>query len=469
MTYTKYIAHKIMIVAKMAIAAAVAIALSCDEFVSIAPPKTEIISEVAFKGELSAKSAVTGIYSLMMSGRSFASAGLEEYTGILSDEMINYSVRSDQIQFYQNSLSPQNTDVLGVFWTEAYKYILNANVIIEGVSQSDNLIPEVKNEIIGEAKFIRGYCYFHLVNLFGEVPLLLSSDYRANAIAPRSPVSSVYASIETDLLEARALLNADYSASNGERTRPNKGAATALLARVYLYTGQWEKADEFSSYVIENASLYTLEEHLDDVFLSNSDEAIWQLRPVRPGLNTPQGQLFILTAPPNSVTQRVSLTPHLVDSFETDDERRLHWVGDFSTDDGTWHYCHKYKLAVNAEVLEYAMVLRLAEQFLIRAEARANLDDLEGAKEDLNRIRNRAGLANTQSSDKAAILDAIEQERRVEFFAECGHRWFDLKRTGKANEILGLLKTDWQLTDVLLPIPESERLLNPALTQNEGY
>src|SRR5690606_25920879 len=100
----------------------------------------------------------------------------------------------------------------------------------------------------------------------------------------------------------------DFSASNGDRTQPNRGTATALLARLYLYTEQWEKADQFASILIDDDTRYSLKEDLNSVFLANSSEAIWQLRPVIPGVNTPQGQLFILSAAPNSTTRRVSLT-----------------------------------------------------------------------------------------------------------------------------------------------------------------
>lgn len=460
---------KVVMAAKIMFATASFILVACDEFIAVDPPKTEIVSEVIFENELSANSALAGIYSLMMSSQSFTRAGLEEYTGILSDEMINYSTRPDQIQFYNNSLSTRNTDVLAVFWREAYKYILNVNTIIEGVNRSENLSKGAKNQISGEAKFIRAYCYLHLVNLFGEVPYLSTPDYRVNAQEPRSSVSLIYDHIEADLLEAHSLLKDDYATTSGERIRPNRGAAMALLARVYLFTGQWEKADQFASPLIANSSLYSLETNLNEVFLANSKEAIWQLRPVVPGVNTPQGQLFILSAPPNSTTRRVSLTPDLVGAFEPGDERRTNWVDSLSNTTSTWYYCSKYKVAVNPVVSEYSMILRLAEQFLIRAEARANLNDLDGAKSDLNTIRNRAGLPDVISNDQVLILEEIQRERRVELFAEGGHRWFDLKRTDKANEVLTSLKADWQPTDVLFPIPDSERLLNPNLTQNEGY
>jgi hypothetical protein len=442
---------------------------ACDEFIAIDPPKTEIVSAAVFENELSAKAALSGIYSLMMSSASFTRAGLEEYTGILSDEMLNYSTRPDQVQFFQNSLNATNTDVLSVFWREAFKYILNANTVLEGVVRSSALSQNAKDQFIGEAKFIRAYCYFHLVNLFGEVPYLETSDYRINANAPRSSISLIHASIEADLLHAQSLLRDDFAASGGERTRPNRGAATALLARHYLYTQQWSKADQYASMLIDNTATYSLLQNLNSVFLANSMEAIWQLKPVVPGANTPQGQLFILSAAPNAATRRVSLTAASVNAFEAGDERKNRWVGSFTNASGTWYYCHKYKVAVNPVVSEYSMMFRIAEQFLIRAEARANLNNLDGARADLNAIRQRANLSASAAMDKSSILLAIEHERRVELFAEGGHRWFDLKRSGNVDAVLTPAKADWQPSDVLLPIPESERLLNPNLTQNDGY
>lgn len=116
------------------------------------------------------------------------------------------------------------------------------------------------------------------------------------------------------------------------------------------------------------------------------------------------------------------------------------------------------------------MVLRLAEQYLIRAEARVRQNNISGGQSDLNAIRNRSGLPNTTANDQGSLLLAIEQERRVELFTEWGHRWFDLKRTERAEAVLSpFALKDWQSTDVLFPIPQTEREINSRLTQNEGY
>jgi hypothetical protein len=137
----------------------------------------------------------------------------------------------------------------------------------------------------------------------------------------------------------------------------------------------------------------------------------------------------------------------------------------------SWHYPFKYKERVNTGTsVENSILFRLEEQYLIRAEAKAQLDDITGAQDDLNAIRNRAGLANTVATTQGSLLTAILQERRKEFFTELGHRWFDLKRTGQAAIVLGTTKLGWDLKDLLFPLPSSELLLNPnLLPQNLGY
>jgi hypothetical protein len=110
-------------------------------------------------------------------------------------------------------------------------------------------------------------------------------------------------------------------------------------------------------------------------------------------------------------------------------------------------------------------IIRIAEVYLIRAEARAQQNELTGALSDLNVIRNRAGLANSTAAAQQDILLAIENENRVEFALE-PHRWFDLVRTGRAQAVLGI--TD--ATKLLFPIPVNEvTLSNGVLTQNPGY
>ena len=132
---------------------------------------------------------------------------------------------------------------------------------------------------------------------------------------------------------------------------------------------------------------------------------------------------------------------------------------------------NKYKVNTNTATTEECSILfRLAELHLIAAEAAVQSGDMELAMEYINMLRERAGLSMISSTDRASLLDAIQRERQVELFTEQGHRFFDLKRTGRIDGTLAPIKPNWQHTDALLPIPESELLLNPNLEpQNEGY
>jgi hypothetical protein len=205
---------------------------------------------------------------------------------------------------------------------------------------------------------------------------------------------------------------------------------------------------------------------LDSVFLKNSREAIWQFLPLAANQNTSEGNIFILTSTPANS----ALRGEFLNAFESGDNRKAKWVGSITTGGNTYYYPYKYKIKTGSSPLkEYSMVLRLGEQYLIRAEARAQQNNISGAQNDLNVIRGRAGLNNTTATDKASLLLAIENERRIELFSEWGHRWFDLRRTGRIDAMLASIKTGWQTTDALLPIPQSEILVNPNMTQNPGY
>lgn len=442
---------------------------SCKKFIDAGIPRTEIASEAVFTSDASATSAIRGVYSLMMANQSFINGELEIYTGLLSDELTNYSSNAEQQEFFFASLLPVNNIVYGPFWQQPYLYINNVNTILEGLQQSATLSETVKKQLTGEALFIRAFCHFYLVNLFGDIPYISSTNYQLNAVASRLPVDEVYQKIIDDLLQAQQLMVADFSYANNERIQANKGAATALLARVYLYTGKWARAEAQATDLLNNTGMYSLLTDLNKVFLANSQEAIWQLKPVIPGKNTTQGQYFILTDVPQNNMSGVAMSNGLYNAFEPGDDRKAKWTNTFTNGSGSWNYVFKYKISLNNAITEYAAVFRLAEQYLIRAEARARQNNLAGAKDDLNVIRSRALLGNTTATDLASVLLAIEQERKAELFGEWGHRWLDLKRTNRATAVLQSLKTNWQATDVLFPLPQSEINVNPKLIQNPGF
>ncbi len=440
----------------------------CEKFISVPPPITQLVSGSVFENDQTALAAVNGLYSYMESTEGFASGGTGSVgflAGLSADELTNYGTDQYQIQFFQNALTSNNVELDGFLWQAPYQCIYQANSILEGLAVSANVSTTLKAELIGEAKFIRAFCYFYLTNLFGNVPLITTTDYQKNSVAYSAPTDSVYDFIVSDLISAQGSLANDYSYSNGERVRPNSWAAAALLARVYLYRGKWKDAETQSTNVINESSIYTILTDLNSVFLANSGEAIWQLMPTRPGNNTGEGNIYILTSEPLYAT----LAPDLINAFEPGDQRKESWVADTTFGSNIYYFAFKYKVKTSNEVTEYSMVLRLAEQYLIRAEARAELEDILGAKEDLNVIRNRADLDDVSANDQTSLLKSIYQERQVELFTEWGHRWLDLKRTGQATQILSQIKSGWQATDTLYPIPQPDIQKDPNLAQNPGY
>lgn len=444
------------------------ITLSCKKFVEVDTPIDRLTSEDVFQDEETASAAVLGIYTSMMTTNPvLTSGGVTLYAGLASDELYNSDItNTDLSEFSTNAISPDNASLSTDFWLKGYNLIYHANSCIEGLKNNTNLDKEVCDQLLGEALFDRAFVYYYLVSLFGEVPLLLTTDYQQNAVESRTKTSIVHEQIITDLKEAKNLLNASYPTDG--RVRPNKWTATALLARIYLELDDWELAAQESSLIIDSGD-YSLETDLNNVFLSSSHEAIWQIMPVEEGFNTTEGLIFIpyswSSAPPD-----IPLASHLLNAFETNDLRKINWTGSTVIDGNIYYYPYKYKInEYGLQVTEYYMIFRLAEQYLIRAECYAHLNNIPEAKQDLNIIRERAGLSDIIDENAEELLTVIMHERRIELFSEWGHRWFDLKRTGKASEILAPLKPGWQATDTLFPIPLAQIRANSNLTQNEGY
>jgi hypothetical protein len=435
----------------------------CKKLVEVDVPKTQLTTSSVFNDDATAIAAIRGIYSKILENRGVYTLGAV-YTGLSADELYN-AQDANMTELYENELTRKNA-IVQSFWSECYQYIYYANSILEGLGNSTGVTDAVKTQLEGEVKFVRAFSYFYLVNLWGDVPLILTTNYRINAMAPRTPKIQVNQQIISDLTDAQKLLKDDYSVSNDERIRPNKWAATALLARVYLYNNDWSGAEAHASAVLNQTSIYSLNPDLNEVFKMNSTEAIWQLKPVNPSLNSDLGQILII-----SIGLTISaLEPTFLNGFEAGDNRKVSWIKSFETPEDTLYYTYKYKVRRSSTLTEYNMILRLAELYLIRAEARAQQGNIVGAQEDLNVIRNRAGLGNTTASTSATLLLAIEQERKVELFVEEGnHRWLDLKRTNRADAVLGVSKPAWEPNDALYPIPETEVLNNPNLTQNTGY
>lgn len=463
-----YIQHKISLVKGAIILMILITSYGCESFVEVELPSGQLTTGTVFKDRATTDAAVVSMYANlrdagMLTGNSVS---ITTKMGAYTDELNYYGISSGTtLNFYNNTLLPTNPQVV-TWWRTAYAQIYAANSIIKGVTTSTTLANADKNQFIGEALFVRSLLHFYLMNLYGDVPYVTEIDYQQNSTIGRTSTNLLYSKIIDDLKTSYSLLPEGYLTA--DRTRPNKAVAMALLSRIYIYSKAWADAANAATALINNTGIYKWESNLSKIFLKESTVTIWQYKPTLEGTNSAEGgSMILLTGPPADV----ALNPNFVNAFEIGDQRKQTWIGSVSKGASTWYFANKYKIKVKTTAsTEYSVLFRLAEQYLIRAEARAQQGDLIGAKEDLNKIRQNAGLGNTIAVSKQEILDAVLQERRFELFTESAHRFFDLKRNGLLDSKLTGVKNGWNSTDNLLPIPESELMLNPnLLPQNLGY
>ena len=441
--------------------------ISCDDFVQVDVPSTQLSSPLVFENNSTATAALGAIYAQIRDNGLLTGNpnGMQSKLGEYTDELTFYGAGGQtDASFYNNIVIPTNTDVKN-WWNTTYQQIYATNALLEGVQNSKSLTASQKERLRGEALFIRALLHFHLTNLFDAIPYVKTTDYTANTKIGKIGITKVYENVEMDLLVSEALLDVEYISS--ERIRPNKATVQALLARLYLYSGRWNEAANSASAVLNNSFLYEDDGNLETVFLKDNMANIWQLLPDTDGRNTLEAETYVFLQGPPPVS---ALSMEFVNSFEVGDLRRTHWIKKVTNGSAVWYHAYKYKAYNNSQgSLEYSIVFRIAELYLIRAEARAQQGELITAKEDLNKIRNKAGLSNTSAVTKEQIISAIIKERKSELFTE-GHRFFDLKRNQLLDEILTPIKPGWDTNDKLLPLPETELLLNPNLEpQNTGY
>ncbi|WP_162238707.1 RagB/SusD family nutrient uptake outer membrane protein [Pedobacter sp. Leaf194] len=469
----------------------------CKKFLEIPLPTDRFATEGAYLNDNSTGAVLTGIFSTAAGSAIYSgpASGYETIgfrTGLYADDLTQIqastvgNAAAATAQFYLDGLNSSNT----VQWVTLYRQIYNCNLTIENIESHKSNLSRY-NQWMGEALFMRAFSYFDVVNLYGDVPLALSSDYATTNFLPRTPRAQVYAQMVADLLRAESLLGETYldglSATTPNRTRPNKYAAAALLARVYLYTENYAQAEIEATKVIANSVLYQLPT-LANAFLSNSRETIWAIAPVT-GAVVRDYNLYA-SAPAVNATQvalaninPATMSASLLNSFETGDQRLSTWTVLKTTTtapvNGQFYYPAKYKSVVNGT--EFLMQLRLAEQYLIRSEARLKQNNVASAVQDLNIIRQRARpatpgnvLPDYQATlSPEACMDAILKERRTELFSESGHRFYDLKRTGRIDAVMTLAAsvkgTNWASWKQIWPIPLNDIQLNPNLTQAPNY
>lgn len=455
-----YSATKILAI--LAISATINMA-SCKKFVDVEIPPNQLTPAQGFSDSLTALSSILSVYGY------YYTTGVNNL--VLNTNRIG-AMSADDAYYFNTTLYDNfrnNTLAVGneadIVFNDPYFILGIVNTNLEGLEKATTVSETFKRQLTGEMKFWRGYLYYFLVNYFGGVPLALNSDGLNNARLAKSTPEQVWEQIETDLKEAKLLLTDNYP--SGERARVNKKAATAMLARVYLYRGKYPDAEREASEVIAAASTYKLETDLSKVFVKTSNEVIWQIANVN-GV-TRMGINFI----PASTTPAFILTDTLTRTFAANDKRKAEWTKAIVDGSITYYYPFKYRLRSGTTGNEYAVMLRLAEQYLIRSEARLKNNDKPGAIADVDQIRYRAGLPLIADIDPgisdAALQDTIDHERWTELFTESSDRWFNLKRRGKAIEVLKKTKPLWQDFQLLYPFPQNDINSNVNLIQNPGY
>jgi starch-binding outer membrane protein, SusD/RagB family len=476
------------------------LSVSCKKFISVDAPITTTNSDIVYSTDATAAAVLTGIYSNISldNGTGLTGFGggfplLTLYSSLSADELTLYSgsyTNQLLLGYYRNALTSRLTGPSNDFWIKIYSYVYTINSAISGLTNSSTLTAQVKSQLLGEAYFLRAFSYFYLVNLYGDVPLVLSTNYLETAKQPRNTTTEIYSHIKSDLIKAQSLLNDNYVdgsvlINTEERVRPNKATAIALLARTYLYMNDWANAEQEATKIIDNIELYGLVS-LNDVFLKNSKESIWCLQPVRiaASANTGEGRLFILPSSGPASNFPVYLSEDVVSVFEKGDQRLLNWVDSVTAFGVKYHYPYKYKIgSVNVPTSEYSVVFRLAEQYLIRSESRIQQNKITDGIADLNTLRSRATNFNMPADDqlsqinptisKINALKATAHERQVELFTEWGHRWLDLKRTNAIDSIMSIATQNkggiWDSRSQLYPIPLAEIQRDAKLKQNPNY
>lgn len=467
----------------------------CKKFVEVDTPPTRVSSENVYNDPDNATAVLTGLFARLSS--SFSNGGIVQFaalTELSADNSILFDVNSNEEyrRYFHNNVNPLSNSG---YWVAGYNLLYTINDAIIKLGNNTILNFDLKNRLLGEAYFLRAFDYFYMVNLYGDVPLVLTTRPQENAMLPRSPSAAVYGQISNDLQKAEELLNINYVSGNGisttsERTRPNLAAVFALQARVFLYKKEYAAAEVAATKVINQTALYNFAP-LGQVFLKNSKETIWALQSVTAGRNTYAGFLYPLTsAGPNGNDKPFYLSQSLIEAFEPGDVRKVNWIASVTVGAHTYNYANKYRKSFDAsvtqpgQITEYDIMLRLAEQYLIRAEARNEQGNSAAAVQDLNALRTRSrdvtsvtlpnplpNLPNTLS--QADVRIAVLKERRVELFTEGGHRWLDIKRSANRDAIMATADASkgsiWEGYKALYPIPTSDILQNPALKQNTGY
>ncbi|MDP2452500.1 MULTISPECIES: RagB/SusD family nutrient uptake outer membrane protein [unclassified Kaistella] len=439
---------------------------ACEDALEVSPPVNQISSAQVFESVSTADAALSNLYaefqaySLLSGGAGGAGALLGTYT----DELYSYGINTQNAEYdlYNNTQIATNTRIKSV-WTNAYKEIYMANVIINGVKVSAGITEDDQRRIHGEALFLRSLVYYYLTSIFGDIPYTVSTDYSVNQSLAKTEEAEVLMKIENDLQQAALMLNDSYR--NNERIYANRKTAELILATVMMKRSKWQEAEALLRGIVQNP-VYVWQPDLTKTFKTTGKHILWQLKPLKANDATPEALLFyFITAVPNTYT----LSDNLFASFTSNDLRRQAWIKPLLINQKTYYRADKYQKTVN-NTDEYSIVVRLEEAYLLLAENLAQQNKISEALPFLNAVKQKAGLAPLPDTlTKQELVTEIIDESCKEFFTEKGMRFLTLKRNGRLNSLIPY-KTNWQPFHQNWPLPASELLVNPRLKpQNDGY
>ncbi len=439
---------------------------SCENLVEVDHPANQIGTEQVFEDLQTAHAALAGLYAglrdqSLITGGSYYGAGA--LLGAYADDLDCYYYDQNGVVDLSNNQQQKTNSNIETIWNTAYQQIYYANSIIYGAEHSTALAESDKNHIKGEALFVRSLIYFYLQQLFGDIPYTGSLDYEYNRKLSKTDAAAVLEQLKADLEESTSLLTDEYR--DTERIYPNRKVAQLLLARIYILRQEWPLAEKAAKNILQSP-LYQFQPDLDEVFHASGTHIIWQLKPQNSGDAVPDASFYYFTgSTPNSFV----LSQNLLNTFAENDLRKTRWMASVTFEGQNWYSPCKYKNLPGDNTNEYSVVFRLEEVYFIMAEALARQNRLDEALPYLNATRQRAGLTALASLTGEAFNSELLAEKRREFFAESGLRFFDLKRWGRLDQLKGT-KPNWQDYKKLWPLPQKELLLNTNLSpQNPGY
>ncbi len=429
--------------------------ISCTKMLDV-QPTASISADEAIKDKSGVDKAITGAYySLHDVGNYGRNHVIVE--DLAADNLAWTGTTRDYLQIADNQIASDNAIVDGI-WASNYDCINRVNNVLFRIADIEMTVQE-RNIYAGDGLFLRALSHFNLLCYFGGIPIKTQPTLDLTTInQARASVADVYSQIVLDLLQAEQMLPETRSLG-----RASAFSAKALLARVYLTAFQYSNDPKIAALAIAkadeviNSGKFILSPTYGELFNGNTTESIFEVIFDAQNYNRLAQYFF-----PVSLTGRYEVSPpaDFALSFHASDTVRFE--ASITYDEKNLPYGIKYKDVTSGTDRVY--VLRLAEMYMIRAEAKAyangNIEEIRG---DVNTLRLRSGLTPTTATTIDALKLAIENERRHEFAFE-SQRWSDLVRTKRATTVLGINEKF-----TLFPIPLSELQTNNLMTQNPGY